>query len=345
VNKKKTEKNNLLVSSSQKKILTILADGQFHSGTELAEKIGLSRSAICKQLNSLTELGLEFNAISGKGYRLERALQLLSEIDINLLLKPTTHSLINELEIHDSINSTNSYLSDKAQLNKIDITRNTGMVCFAEYQTAGKGRRGRDWVSPFGSNIYLSILWTFQNGPASINGLSLAIGVAVIRALNDCGIEDVGLKWPNDIYWQGKKLAGILIEVSGETSGPCSAVVGLGLNLYLPEEKAKSITQDWVDLSQIISDNSVVIRNKLAATLLNHLMPTIANFEEDTLDSYLNEWRQLDCMKGKGVNIFMGQQVFTGTVKGIDNNGLLLLENDLGEIKSFASGEVSFRKL
>lgn len=344
MNKKKTEKNNLLVSSSQKKILAILADGQFHSGTELAEKIGISRSAICKQLNSLTELGLEFNAISGKGYRLERALQLLSETDINLLLNPNTRSLINELEIYDSIHSTNSYLSDKAQLDDIDITDNTGIVCFAEYQTAGKGRRGRDWVSPFGSNIYLSILWNFQNGSASINGLSLAIGVAVIRALNDCGIGGVGLKWPNDIYWQGKKLAGILIEVSGEASGPCHAVVGLGLNLYLPEEKAQSITQDWVDLSQIMPNTAVVIRNRLAATLLNHLMPVIANFEEDTLESYLNEWRQLDCMKGKYVNLFIGQQAFTGIVKGIDNNGLLLLENEQGEIKPFASGEVSFRQ-
>ncbi|MCK5829354.1 MAG: bifunctional biotin--[acetyl-CoA-carboxylase] ligase/biotin operon repressor BirA [Methylococcales bacterium] len=325
-------------------MLTILADGQFHSGTELAETIGISRSAICKQLNNLTEIGIEFNAISGKGYCLERALQLLSETEISLFLSPITRSLIKELEIHDSINSTNSYLSDKALLKTTKMTSLTGIVCLAEYQTAGRGRRGRDWVSPFGNNIYLSILWNFQNGSASINGLSLAIGVAVIRALNDYGVDGVGLKWPNDIYWQGKKLAGILIEVSGETSGPCSAIIGLGLNLYLPEEQAKPITQEWVDLSKIVSDNKDVIRNKLTATLLNYLMPTIANFEKDTLGSYLNEWRQLDCMKDKEVNLFIGKHAFTGLVKGIDNNGLLLLENELGEIKSFASGEVSFRQ-
>ncbi len=345
MNKKKTEQNNRLVSPSQKKILVILADGQFHSGTELAEKIGVSRSAICKQLNNLTEeFGLEFNAISGKGYCLKQALQLLSETAINSFLTPNVHCFIKQLEIHDSINSTNSYLSEKSRLNNTETGNSTGIVCLAEYQTAGRGRRGRDWVSPFGSNIYLSILWTFQNGSASINGLSLAVGVAVIRALNDFGIEDVGLKWPNDIYWQGKKLAGILIEVSGEVGGACNAVVGLGLNLYVPEEKAKSISQDWVDLSQIISNNPATIRNKLTATLLNYLMPTIANFEKDTLESYLKEWRYFDCMKGKEVNLFMGKQVYTGVVKGIDDNGLLLLSNDKGELKTFTSGEVSFRQ-
>ena len=329
----------MLISPSQKLILNILSDGQFHSGTELAKNIGISRSAICKQLNNLAERGIKFSAISGKGYRLERCLQFLSVESIENDLSLTTRSLITELEIHDCIDSTNSYL-----VNKSYNAGNSGFVCFAESQTAGKGRRGREWISPFGCNIYLSVLWQFQNGPASISGLSLAVGIAVIRALNECGIEDVGLKWPNDIYWQGKKLAGILIEVSGETSGPCNAVVGLGLNFYLPEDQAKSITQDWVDLSSIVADNPVTMRNKLAAELLNHLMPTIANFEHDTLECYLAEWRLYDCMKGQEVDIYMGQQVFTGVVNGIDNNGLLLLANDQGEINAFASGEVSFRQ-
>lgn len=329
----------MLISPSQKLILNILSDGQFHSGTELAKNIGISRSAICKQLNNLTELGVKFSAISGKGYRLERVIQFLSAEDIENNLSSTAASLISTLEIHDCIASTNSYL-----VNKSYETINSGFVCFAESQTAGKGRRGREWVSPFGCNIYLSILWQFQNGPASISGLSLAVGIAVIRALNECGIDNVGLKWPNDIYWQGKKLAGILIEVSGESSGPCNAVIGLGLNLYISEEQANSITQAWVDLSSIVADNPVKIRNKLAAVLLNHLMPTIANFEQDTLESYLAEWREHDCMKGQEVNIFRGQQVFTGVVDGIDNNGMLLLANEQGEVQTFASGEVSFRQ-
>jgi BirA family biotin operon repressor/biotin-[acetyl-CoA-carboxylase] ligase len=190
----------------------------------------------------------------------------------------------------------------------------------------------------------LSILWCFQSGPASINGLSLAIGVAVIRALNDCGINDVGLKWPNDILWKGKKLAGILIEVSGESTGPSNVVIGLGLNFYISNKQAKTITQDWADLTQIMADNPAKIRNKLAASLLNYLMPTIANFEKDTLTMYLELWRKHDCMKGKKADIYMGEQKFTGVVDGIDNNGLLLLTDKQKVIKKFASGEVSFHK-
>ena len=340
MNKKKANHDNTLISSTQEKILSILADGQFHSGSQLAEKIGLSRSTICKQVNGLSNLGIKFNAISGKGYCLDYAVQLLSEIEIRAHLSPTSSNLLTDIEIFFSIDSTNSYLNDKSRLNK----EKNGAICLAEHQMAGRGRRGRDWVSPFGNNIYLSILWTFQSGAMAINGLSLAIGVAVVRALNECGINDVELKWPNDIYWQGKKLAGILIEVSGEAGGSCSAVIGLGLNLYIPKEKAESITQDWVDLSQILPYNPAAIRNKLTAVLLNHLLPITANFEHDKLDSYIDEWRKYDCMKGREVNIFMGDNVFSGTVEGVDDNGLLLLSNEQGKLKTFASGEVSFRQ-
>ena len=340
---KKNTDNHQLVSASQKKILIILADGQFHSGTEIAEKMACSRSAICKKINDLARLGIVVHAISGKGYQLDRPLQLLSHTAISASLTPSTRNLIAALEIHDSINSTNSYLNDNAERYRDQIGTQKGVVCLAELQTAGRGRRGRDWVSPFGSNIYLSTLWYFQQGPTTLNGLSLAVGVAVIRTLNDYGINDVGLKWPNDIYWRDKKLAGILIEVSGESTGPCRVVIGLGINLYIPKEASQSITQEWVDLSQIMSGQSTLLRNNLTASLLNHLMPMIAHFEKDTLAAYLEEWRDADCMKDKQVNIFMGQHVYSGTVKGIDDSGLLLLENESGQTKAFASGDVSFK--
>ncbi|KAF3977345.1 MAG: bifunctional biotin--[acetyl-CoA-carboxylase] ligase/biotin operon repressor BirA [Methylococcales symbiont of Iophon sp. n. MRB-2018] len=328
----------MFFSSNQKQILNILADAQFHSGTEIAEQLGISRSAVFKQLKRLTDLGLEVNAISGKGYQLSSTLHLLSKAEIQKRLTADVKSLITELEIHDVLDSTNRYLIDKArQSNK------NACVCFAESQSAGKGRRGREWVSPFGSNIYLSILWRFQNGTSSINGLSLVVGVAVIRALKDCGVENIGLKWPNDIYWKQKKLAGILIEVSGESSGPCNTVIGLGLNFYLPEDKAQSISQEWVDLNSILSNNASTLRNKFAAMLLNQLMPIIANFEKDTLADYIKEWQKYDCMQGKIVNIHQGKQIFSGEVQGIDDTGLLLLTDKYGKIKKFRSGEVSFR--
>ena len=327
----------MLISDKQKKILTLLADGEFHSGTELAELLGVSRSAICKQLNGLATLGLHHSAVSGKGYRLDKPLELLLQSKINAVLKDRNKALISTLEIHDSLNSTNSYLMEHSRTNAA-----SGFVCFAEHQTAGKGRRGREWVSPYGSNIYVSMLWRFQQGGiASTAGLSLAIGVAVIRALKRYGINDVGLKWPNDIYSQGKKLGGIIIEVSGETDGPCAVVIGLGLNLFLPELQAQTITQAWTDLTKI-SGEKAVLRNQLAGTLLNELLVIVNGFEKVGIKAYIDEWRSYDCLKGKSAVLFIGQQQIEGIVDGIDDNGLLLIKKADGTVQAFASGEVSF---
>lgn len=327
----------MLISDTQKKILNFLADGEFHSGTELAEKLGISRSAICKQLRGLSELGLQHSAVSGKGYRLDKPLELLALSKINAMLSEQNKASISTLEIHDALNSTNSYLMEHSRNDAP-----SGFICFAEHQTAGKGRRGRQWVSPYGSNIHVSLLWRFQQGGiAGTSGLSLAIGVAVIRALKQLNIYDVGLKWPNDIYSQGKKLGGILIEVSGEADGPCAAVIGLGLNLFLPEIQAQSITQAWTDLTKITGQTSLP-RNKLAGTVLNQLLSITNGFEAVGIKAYLDEWRSYDCLKGCPATLFIGQQRIDGTVEGVDDNGLLLIKKSDGSIQSFASGEVSF---
>lgn len=321
-----------------KHLLQLLADGRFHSGTELAQALSVSRTAVWKQLQSLDALGLELVALSGKGYRLQQPLQLLDQQQINAQLTPAVKALLTQLEIHPIIDSTNAYLTNLAQQSAA-----TGQVCLAEYQTAGKGRRGRSWVSPFGHNIYLSLLWRYQNGPGALAGLSLAVGVAVVRALAKAGVEEVGLKWPNDIYWRERKLAGILIEVSGESSGPCHAVIGLGLNLYLPQQQAESIEQAWVDLQQIMGEAIMQQRNGLVASLLNEIVPVVADFESQTLQSVVTEWRHFDYMQGKQATLFIGEQSFSGTVAGIDDQGLLLLQDASGKTRAFASGEVSFR--
>ena len=327
-----------MMSNTLKQLLALLADGEFHSGTTLAQLLAVSRSAVWKQLQCLEAWGIEIVAVTGKGYKLQRALQLLDQTQIQSALLPAVAALVQRLEVHDELASTNSYLLDIAQQQPA-----SAWVCLAEYQTAGKGRRGRTWVSPFGHNIYLSLLWRFQDGPAAIAGLSLAIGVAVIRALRQAGITEVGLKWPNDIYWRGRKLAGILIEVSGESSGPCHAVIGLGLNLYLPPVQAEAIEQAWVDLQQILGEQIALQRNRWVALLLNEIVPVVADYQTRKLSDYVNEWRTYDCLAGQAVNIFMGEQVFAGIVRGVDNQGLLLLEDDAGNLRAFASGEVSFR--
>ncbi|HSN23589.1 MAG TPA: bifunctional biotin--[acetyl-CoA-carboxylase] ligase/biotin operon repressor BirA, partial [Methylomicrobium sp.] len=296
----------VVISDTQKKILTLLADGEFHSGAELAGALGLSRSAIWKQLNSLEGLGVHHSAVSGKGYRLAKRIELLDGNKINAQLGADAKAWISSLEIHDLIDSTNTYLSGLARQHAP-----SGFICLAERQTAGKGRRGRQWVSPYGNNIHLSILWRFQHGPAALSALSLAIGVAVIRALKAQGVDDIGLKWPNDVYSQGKKLGGILIEIAGENEGPCHAVIGLGLNLFLPEEEAGPIDQPWTDLSRI-AGNRKISRNQLTASLINHLLTVIVGFEQHGFEAFRREWRAYDCLQGLPATVFAGSLRFDG---------------------------------
>jgi BirA family biotin operon repressor/biotin-[acetyl-CoA-carboxylase] ligase len=275
-------------------------------------------------------------AITGKGYRLDKPLELLTQEKIIAALDAQNRTFISSLEIHDQIDSTNAYLMTQTRQQAV-----SGLVCFAEQQTAGKGRRGREWVSPFGHNIYLSVAWQYQQGGyAAIAGLSLAVGVAVIRALTELQLNEVGLKWPNDIYSGGKKLGGILIEVSGESDGVCNVVIGIGLNLFLPDSKAETITQAWTDISKITGQSPS--RNLLAGKLLNHLLPLLADYEQQGIKTYLDEWRRYDCLKGLPATLFIAQQSIEGVVQGVNDEGLLLLKRKDGTVQSFASGEVSF---
>lgn len=328
----------MTITDQQKKILTLLADGEFHSGSVLADMLGVSRSAVWKQLHSLADLGLEPIAVSGKGYRLERPIEFLDREKIESVMNQEVRSSIADLKLYDRLESTNTYLIELSKRGA-----QSGTVCLTEFQTAGKGRRGRAWISPFGRNIYLSLLWRFQNGPAAISGLSLAVGVSVLRALASMNLSGIGLKWPNDIYWQGRKLGGILIEVTGETYGPCAAIIGIGLNVYVPERDAAMIDQAWTDLSRIM-DGRPIARNRLTGVLLNELFPVLADFEINGLSSYLDEWRSYDCLAGLPVCIYQGEFARVGKAGGIDENGLFRLIDSDGKACCFASGEVSFRK-
>ena len=255
--------------------------------------------------------------------------------EINTHLTPQTAAWITQLEIFPQIDSTNSYLARQMS----DYP--SGAVCFAEAQTAGKGRRGREWVSPLGQNIYGSFLWHFNESPQALSGLSLAIGVGVIRALNKHGISDVGLKWSNDIYGQMKKLGGILIEMITHANGHTSAIIGLGINVSLPKEYADGIRQAYTDLQQIAPLISIQ-RNQLIAELLNELLPITATFPQTGFSNYRPEWCQYDCFKGKIVTLYHGHQQTTGYVHGVDDQGFLQLKDLNGTLHSYASGDVSF---
>ncbi len=320
------------------KLIQFLADGEFHSGSELAKSLGISRSAVWKNIEGFASIGMEVIAVSGKGYRLNQPLELLKQSTIDAFLSPSVKPLLSGLEIHPQIDSTNRFL-----VNSVGQGCCSGTVCLAEMQTAGRGRFDRQWISPFGHNIYLSLLWRFLEGPAALSGFSLAVGVAIVRTLKKFGVNDVGLKWPNDILWRKQKLGGILVEVLGEANGPCAAVIGLGINFYISEKSARMIDQDWIDLERILGD-SRPSRNVLVSGILNDLVPVVASFETTGLAPYLDEWHQWDCLYGEAVELSVGNSRVRGDVSGITSDGLLILRDKMGRLSQFASGEVSFYK-
>jgi BirA family biotin operon repressor/biotin-[acetyl-CoA-carboxylase] ligase len=319
-------------------ILTSLADGRFHSGEDLAQACGISRAAVWKHVKLLREsYGLELFSVRGKGYRLGRPLELLDEDRIRAVFSREAGSRVAQLEIRHQLDSTNSYLMERAQEGAP-----SGSVCLAEQQTAGRGRRGRRWVSPFGRNIYLSILWRFQQGPAELSGLSLAAGLAVAQSLEALGVAGVKLKWPNDILWDGRKLAGLLLEMAGEADGPARVVLGLGVNTRIAAEFGEMIDQPWVDLSQVPGGEEIS-RNELAGRLLENLVETLERFGREGLQPLISAWQSYDLYQDKAVSLRMGDKLIQGIHRGINRDGALLLEQE-GNLRPFHGGEVSLRR-
>ena len=289
------------------RLIQALADGRFHSGEVLARDLGISRAAVWKHLQGLrTKLEVDIQAVSGRGYRLARSLELLEKGEIMAALSKAMRERIPDFVLHHQVDSTNSWLLEKAA-----GEAPSGTVCLAEQQTAGRGRRGRSWISPFGSNIYLSILWRYGLAPAQLSGLSLAAGLAVVRALEQLGIQGIGLKWPNDVLADGCKLAGLLLEVVGEAEGPSRVVVGVGVNVRMSAQQGAGIDQPWTDLASM-PDARRYSRNRLAALLIEHLVAMLNAFETQGLAPLLEEWNRYDLLHGRRVIVTSGDRRIEG---------------------------------
>lgn len=316
-------------------LLHLLADGKVHSGQELASLLSVSRTAIWKQLAKLETLGLELVSQPGKGYCLIGGLDFLSDSDILRGLSSDVASSIDHLDVITITDSTNAHLMRQSSVSGL-------LVCVAECQTAGRGRRGRQWVSPFASNIYLSLRFTTDTGVGAIEGLSLAVGVGVARALKNWGVDDVQLKWPNDVLWCGRKLGGILIEILGDPSGICQIIVGLGLNIKTEKSMAAAIDQPWVALDEIMFCR--VNRSQIVADLLNDMVPIINGYGHgnNVFARYKSEWESLSAYQDQQVTISAGTSIVNGCLRGVNLSGALLLEVDT-EIEVFHGGEVSLR--
>ncbi len=315
-------------------LLEILSDGQFHSGQFLADTIGVSRTAVWKHVHALRRRGLDVYAVSGKGYRLAQPLDLLSVDRVRAALTPDVAAEIHAISLPFELPSTNQYL---CQL--VDARDAHGHVCMTEYQSAGQGRHGNKWHSPLAAGLYLSVGWRSEALPEPLTGLSLAAGVAAVRALDDCGIGGVGLKWPNDLLYDGCKLGGILLQVRGEASGPCLLVLGIGINVHLPPEPAARIRQPVTDLSHI---GQPPPRNQLAAALINRLVHCLTEYPRQGFEPYLSDWRRYDCISGRQVTLSAGNRRVDGRMLGVDADGALLLGTN-GNVQRYVSGEISLR--
>ena len=320
-------------------ILNLLADGQFHSGEALAQRFKVTRATIWNAIKHAESLGVEVFSVRGRGYKLPQAIELLDE---KLVLAAIGEQRAwFKLEILNEVASTNTYLMQQKGA--------AHAICAAAHiQTKGKGRRGRTWVSQLGASLTFSLIWRFSCGAAGLSGLSLAVGVALIRAFNSLGVNNVQLKWPNDVLViekdTPKKLAGILIELQGDLEGPSAAVIGVGVNLKLPKNVLDSIDQPAIDLMSAQSINqSKISQSMLLGLILKHLADVLSTFESHGFVGLRDEWLSYHAYQNKPVKMLLpnGTDV-QGVVKSVADDGILLVETALG-LQRFSAGEISLR--
>ena len=325
---------------TRRRLIALLADGALHSGSQLAAELGISRAAVWKHVAELRELGIEVQSLDRRGYQLPARIEMIDDERIRAIAVAEHWPLECEFESLFEIDSTNDYLYAAAA-----PAPGHARLVFAEWQRAGRGRRGRSWLAPFGSGLTFSIGWTFADMPADLSALSLAMGVQVACGLRRLGAGQASLKWPNDIVVQGRKLGGLLTQLRSEAGGPAYVVVGLGLNLDLPSAARAAIDAAGVtpvcDLRDALG-GATPERNRTAASVSSAMLEGLARFARQGFAPFAAEWDALDSLRGAAVRIVQGSGEVEGTAHGVDPDGALRLERD-GRIERYVSGDVSLR--
>ena len=321
------------MSDTTRQVLQMLVGGDLVSGASIGDKLGISRAAVWKHLRLLKEWGIPLQAIKGRGYCLNGGMELLSRQQIIQAMSSESQALLKELQLIDQVDSTNSL----ARL-QIEQGVTTGYACLSERQTQGRGRLGRNWQSPFGRNMYLSAIWEFQGGVVALEGLSLAVGVAVCSAIEGFGVNTITLKWPNDILLDGRKVGGILVEMVGDPMGVCQVVVGIGVNFGMPREV--EIDQPWADLCE----HPAVSRNGLAGKVLGELLPLLAGYSDAGFGHYRQAWEAYDAHRNERVQLSTPGKVVQGIARGVAESGAICIEID-GQRMEFSGGEISLRRI
>ena len=308
------------------------------TGDALAAAAGLTRAAVWKRIEGLRAAGIDIQGSPGRGYALACPLDLLDPAAIHPGIAPAARELLAGLEVAWTVDSTNT------RLLAAPAPAQGTQVLLAERQTGGRGRRGRSWVSPLAAHLYLSLARQFSGGLARLAGLSLVAGIAATEALRELGLEDVRLKWPNDLVVRDgdglRKLGGLLVEGGGEHAGPVRAVLGIGLNVRMPAAVAAEIEQPWCDLSGL---GVTLARNAVAAALLSHLLPALERFDRDGLDAFLPRYAALDALSGRRVRLHLAGGEHDAIAMGLAEDGALRVRFGDGAIRVLHSGEVSVR--
>lgn len=304
----------------------------FHSGTQLGEVLGVSRVAIQKRIHSLMDLGLLIQAVQSKGYRLAEGVSLLDEPLLQHYLRDL--SPLDSVEVLLETDSTNSHLAQQG------ILQDKARVCLTEVQHKGRGRRGNEWVAAPFRNILMSISWGFAQWPETISSLSLAVSLVIAERLNELYPFKVGIKWPNDLLVEQQKLAGILIDVSGEAGGQCNVTVGLGMNIWQQQEQPFDAEYDWVSFNEL-GEN--VERNELTALIIKDIVSLLESYPERGFMPYQQRWQALSCFHDQRIRIISELDTKVGVMKGVDTAGALLLLDDHGNEHRIADSMVSVR--
>lgn len=310
-----------------------LNDQRFHSGEDLAAEYAVSRATVNNLIRQAREMGLEIHAVRGRGYRLARACEWLDARALRKRLADSDKNL--NVEVVEQIDSTSSRLMEQLRVG------DAPSVLCAEYQTGGRGRRGREWAAAPAGSLIFSVSWRFERPVGELGGLSLATGLALVRALSRHTRHALQLKWPNDILAGFRKLAGVLVEIQGEASGPSAAVIGVGVNLLLPASLRADIAQGVVDMDEL---GRTTDRTSMLVDCLEELVAMMKRFDAAGFSPLVKEWDQWHAYQNKDVNLILpGGKRETGRVQGVDASGALLIRQADGMLTRYSSGEVSLR--
>jgi len=323
------------IKSNLTQVVELLSNSEYVDGTTIGSHLNITRAAVWKIIKKLEQYSIGIDSQKGLGYKLQAPLTLLDQSKIKKHLK---HRNV-ELEVFEKTESTNGYLKTKTTQNKKII------ACFAEQQTAGKGRLERQWHSPFGHNIYMSLLYPFNKDISELSGLSLVVALAVCEALEniiDFGKNKLEIKWPNDILVNGEKLAGILIELDAESHGYCQAVIGLGINVNMRQAKKKHINQLWTSVSKVTEQYTD--RNLLGAALIDSLAKNLDAFAQHGFAYFQKEWKKRDYLYGSNIIVQQHKNKISGKCQGINNQGHLKLTTNKNEKITLASGDATLLK-